>query len=189
MNFPILLASLFFQTDVRFTDSNDCGPNCLFVAIIAQAQNSSVSLLDVQKAIPASKKGCSLGDLAQAAEQLGCNAQSVKTSLECLESRAKPFSCIAHLSTGHFVLLSAITDSTVDVIDPPQTFTMPRSQFEASWSRNCLLISNRVLEPEEAIAKRLMTMRWIWRAVYGAAAAAAVLCLFFIWRYMERRRS
>lgn len=154
-----MLSVLLLVRDPQHHDGNDCGLNCLFVAMLSQRPEVRISRTELSSLLGVRNEGNTFSDMKRTAEALGFHSLAVETSLENISARTRPFACIAHLSTDHFVLISDIRQETVAIVDPPRLSTVPASQFVSMWSGKCLLISNGELESEEEISGRLRRIR------------------------------
>lgn len=140
-----------------------CGRNCLYVALRSLGAEPA-SLAEIEERIGRPPVGgYHLKRLKEGAETYGMHTLGVRTSLDNLARRPRPFACIAHYTSGHFVLVTEIVAQGrgVRVIDPPNTAVdLPQETFETLWSGNALLIS-----PVPLIAEEKLPRDFPWRSV------------------------
>ncbi|MEZ5942010.1 MAG: cysteine peptidase family C39 domain-containing protein [Planctomycetaceae bacterium] len=170
------------SVDAVIQSNEACGRNCLYIALKSLDVEAG-SLADLESRIgqpPAG--GYSLKRLQEGAESYGMHTLGVQTSVENLALRPRPFACIAHYKTGHFVLLlDAVGKSRgVKVLDPPQSaIDLPRETFESLWSERVLLIS-----PEPLLAEEDLPKPFPWLTVFVGFAILAILAsLFYVRRW------
>jgi ATP-binding cassette subfamily B protein len=89
-------------------DEMDCGPSCL--AMIAKHYGKEFSLSYVREISHLTKNGVSLLGISQAAETLGFETISAKTTLLTLKGE-RIFPCIIHWKQSHFVVLYKVKRS------------------------------------------------------------------------------
>lgn len=159
-----------------------CGAMCLYVGLrgidVPVASFESIE----KKLGPASSMGYSMDQLRSAAEEFGAHALPIQTNLENLRKRRRPFACIAHLTTGHFVLIGDVTNDSVYVINPPQSAAnVPVATFLLMWDQRVLVLAREPVEPEERFRK-LPTGLWIWSAIL-----ATVTIVIWGSRFFRRR--
>lgn len=147
-----------------------CGAKCLYVALKGlDFDIKDYSALQVELGDPG-KKGYSLGQLQEVAQERGAQTLGVQTTLDNLFRRRERLAFIAYLNPGHFVLLTDIKPEGISVIDPPRSYVMPRSTLLALWDGTGLLISPEPLASEESL--RPSSLKY-W--LIGAAVCVALL--------------
>jgi predicted double-glycine peptidase len=172
------------QQDLRSQDSDlECGVRCLFVGLHSADDQCTVTLNELRKRLAPGDSGNTLKQLSAAAGTLGFQKLELHTTLDALRVRQRPFVCIAHLKSNHFVLLADITDETIDLLDPPNSLTtVPVSTFTSAWSGNVLLLSKSPLEGEDVIKRRLRWITFQERLVLGLKILAAGMVGFLVIR-------
>ena len=139
----------------------DCGVRCMFVGLHAADEQCGISLAEIRKKLAPGDTGNTMQQLSDLATSAGFQALTLQTSLDAIRMRERPFACIAHLKSGHFVLLADVSEETVDVLDPPRRRKpVPSTTFTSVWSGNVLLISKSPLESEDMINGKLMWLTW-----------------------------
>lgn len=181
----VLIIGFGFSTVVAASplqDLAECGVNALFVALHTLDNECETKLDALREELSPDAQGNSIEELQAATIHAGFHAIPVKTTLEALQVRHRPFSCIAHLRTGegHFVLLTDIQDDAVTIADPPQSVTIPRATFLSEWTGNALIVSNMPLEDEASVQSALQWQRFTYAAIrigLGTAFSAIVIWL------------
>ncbi|MBL8818778.1 MAG: hypothetical protein JNL58_22305 [Planctomyces sp.] len=153
---------------------NDCGVNCLYVAMNVLTPDQTVRLKQLQLRLKPEDKGNTLGELSEVAIENGLQAMPLVTSLEALEIRKRPFVFIAHLNRGHFVLFADIAADTVTIVDPPGKAIVPRSSLPLEWSGAGLIVSSSEIENEDSVRRRLWWIRHRWNICLGVAGVLAL---------------
>lgn len=176
--------------EVRTERINECGVNCLFVALHAIDDSCELRLSDLREKYQGRAQGVNLEELVHEARARGYRAMAVATTLAALEARETRFVCIAHLEEGHFVILQGIRGGEVLVVDPPESRVVQRATFSSQWSGACALISATALESEESLARRMESRRvlrqlGLWAGAVIVLFAAPTAVLFWVRR---RRR-
>lgn len=121
-------------------DDNLCGPKCLLEACQRLEVSSSLDELSSMSDIR-SGSGASLQGLATAAKKKGLECLVVKAGAE--ELAGVGCLAIAHLWTGHFVLVEAV-GSQLRVVDPPKApVLVPPNEFSAQYSGFALMLSKK----------------------------------------------
>jgi len=118
---------------------NDCGVASL--AMVARALGRRVSLVELQRQIRVEERGTSLQELQRAAVQLGFRAQAVRIGIDHLSAVRLP--AIAHLTTGHYVVLFEVNGDGFTIGDPASGVgKWPMSSLQRNWSGQLLLIAS-----------------------------------------------
>lgn len=167
--------------------ADDCGVNCLFVGLTVLNGNADLSLTDLSSRLSPKGEGNSIAQLSSTANDLGFQTMAVSTTLESLQIRERPFVFIAHMKQDHYVLISDATDTAVQMVNPPQTSTVPAASFIEAWDGTGLLISSEKLEPEESLVSRLWWSAFRMNALYAVAIAGALAVLVFLARALLNR--
>lgn len=118
---------------------NDCGVASL--AMAARVLGRRVSLAELRRQIQVLQVGTSLQELQRAAGQLGFRTQAVRIGLDHLS--AVRFPAIAHLTTGHYVVLFELNPGGVMVGDPATGVgSWPLATLQRTWSGQLLLLAS-----------------------------------------------
>jgi ABC-type bacteriocin/lantibiotic exporter with double-glycine peptidase domain len=156
-----------------------CGPYCLYVALGSlEIPVGSFAELQEKLGEPASS-GYSLGELAHFAEQQSVNTLGVQTNVGNLRRRPGRFACIAHLSHGHFVLISDVSGNTVKLIDPPNVSNVAPDILATQWDGTALLLSAEPLLAEEDLPTEIT---WTWWAAAALALVAGLAGCVYVFR-------
>lgn len=167
------------QTDVR------CGSLCLYVALQALGIGPATHQgLEDHLGLPG-PHGYSLLQLESAAKWAGARTIAVETSLENLQFRDKPFTCLTIIDKKHFILMTGVDDSRLSIIDPPRSYELSRDAFRAVWSGKALLIGKSALASEESIKWRRL-LREALPIALGSGLAIAIALLAI--RRLRRKR-
>lgn len=151
---------------VRFQSaSNDCGPACL--AMIAAHFRRSVTTEEVARLCRLTRRGASLAQLADAAEQLGLRSLVARLPFQHLRRVTLP--CVAHWRGKHFVVVERVTRRSVRIVDPMQgRLTLPAAEFIRQWAgdgrdEGAMLL----VEPSHQFVRSgrggLADLRFFWR--------------------------
>ena len=184
----LLLPTLMVDERLNREPTDDCGVNCLFVGLTVLNGNADLSLTDLSNRLSPKGEGNSIAQLSSTANDLGFQTMAVSTTLESLQIRERPFVFIAHMKQDHYVLISDATDTAVQMVNPPQTNTVPAASFVDAWDGTGLLISSEKLEPEESLVSRLWWSAFRRNALYAVAIAGALAVLVFLARAILIRR-
>jgi ATP-binding cassette subfamily B protein len=109
-----------------------CGPACL--QMIAKYYGKEYSFSMLSEICGMTEQGTSLLGMTEAAEHIGFNTLSIKTTLE--EMRAEElFPCVAFCLQKHFVVVYKIEKEKVFVADPVQGLVeYPPDKFIQLWA-------------------------------------------------------
>ncbi|WP_296427279.1 peptidase domain-containing ABC transporter [Yoonia sp.] len=111
-------------------DSKDCGPSCL--QMIHRFHGGYISTAQMRILCDLTIDGVSMAGLARAADRLGMATQAARVTPDQLDTLPLPL--IAHWLQEHFVVVVAVTRSTVRVADPELGFvTYKRQDFHDRW--------------------------------------------------------
>lgn len=111
-------------------DSLDCGPCCL--AMISSYYGRFFRREYLRQLCEQDRQGASLGKLAQAAEEIGFRALTVRVRLHELP-RVKP-PCIAFLTERHYVVIHRVSRRRVFLCDPAVGFIdYTHEEFARLW--------------------------------------------------------
>ncbi len=178
-----LFVAIVLHTTAAVGASPDphCGANCIYVASKALADRPS-AYADVEKSLGSpGPRGYSMGQLADYAKGLGLETLGVKTTLERLQRRRRPFACIGLIDETHFVLVSDVDQSQVHVFDPPKSYSVAHDTFNRSWDGECLLLSTMPLQAEAELDS--WGNWWIW----PLGATGGLLIVLMGWRWFTDR--
>jgi ABC-type bacteriocin/lantibiotic exporter with double-glycine peptidase domain len=164
----------------------NCGPNCLYIAL--RSLDMDIGPFDefyerqfLKRFGRPDARGYSLGQMETIARELGLQTLGVKTSLERLRHRPPPVGCIAWIRQSHFVLIQSVSEETVEIIDPPRTYTMPAPAFKNIWDGTALLISSRSIPDEDSLSA-LGRQGWRWAGIIAGLACVVGVVGFVFWR-------
>ena len=158
------------------TRSPNCGPYSLYVAAGAlQVDVGSFEEFYKTCGNP-DARGFSLGQLEAISKRLGLKTYGVKTSADVLAQRTGRFGCIAWIRGNHFVLINAVENGQVSIIDPPRSYQVPVETFATQWDGTSLLISQDAILTDEEVLRQSRSLfqktRWVW--VAGAIGCLAI---------------
>jgi len=175
----LALSSPVLAEDVTRQPADDCGVNCLFVGltVLNSSDELSLSLADLKNRLAPKGQGNSLAQLSSIANELGFQALAIKTTIESLQARQRPFVFIAHMKRDHFVLIFDASPTAVQMVDPPESSTVPVASFKDAWDGTGLLISKQELEPEESLVSRLWWARFRKTSFYTAMIIVIVILI------------
>jgi ABC-type bacteriocin/lantibiotic exporter with double-glycine peptidase domain len=135
-----------------------CGPNCLY--LLLRAGGIAVSYSDVENRVEFQEGGTSILALRQAAQYFGLPGIVRKCGMESLKSLRLPV--IVHIRdhfklndvTNHFVVLQAVGENNVTVIDGTTGLVedVTKTKFEKSWSGYVLETIREDARPVESLA-------------------------------------
>ena len=177
-----LLAALspVLTEDVTRQPADDCGVNCLFVGLTVLNGSDELSLADLKNRLAPNGQGNSLAQLSSMANELGFQTLAVKTTIESLLARQRPFVFIAHMKRDHFVLISDASPTSVKMVDSPEASTVPVTSFVDAWDGTGLLILNQELEPEESLVSRFWWSQFRKTSIYAALIVSTVALIGFL---------
>jgi ABC-type bacteriocin/lantibiotic exporter with double-glycine peptidase domain len=155
-----------------------CGSYCLYVSLDSLGFAPGTFEEFRHRLGEPSRVGYSLLQLARCAESYGAKTAALETNLRTLRRVQQPHARVALFRSGHFVLVSGYDDNTVEVIDPPHEYTIPRKLFEARWAGDILLISPTQLPN---LSERNW---WPWLALL--TGLLAVSGAFYLFRKLHR---
>lgn len=185
---------LAFRHEEARVKSSWCGARCLWV--IAQALNKPVSFEEIVALCPGGNDRAgqlNLQELEQAARHIGLHALSVRCSYEWL--CAKPCLAITRHTLSvrnhqgdvepfhHFVVCVRALPERVDIVEPFSTLkvqSLPRSEFEATWTGETLLVAES--------GEQLPSL-WGWRIAIALTAIniVGIVCALMYRRFSIRR--
>lgn len=184
-----LVTARMSQAADNESDMN-CGVNCVYVVLKSQLPESGVTLTKLEEKLQPGPQGSSLEQLREAVVDSGLHGLAVRTDLELLRSRPRPFAFIAHLHRGHFVVVADATDDSVRIIDPPRESEVSVAGFQQEWNGDGLLISVNPILSEESHSRN----QW-WKKLSWRIAALLGLCgtiwfaLAVVYRRFRPRRT
>ncbi|MBR8836725.1 MAG: peptidase domain-containing ABC transporter [Stigonema ocellatum SAG 48.90 = DSM 106950] len=165
---------------IQQQSSSDCGATCL--AMISLYWGKRFSLNTLRKLARTDRRGASLQALADAAESLGYRALPVRASFSKVELQTNPW--IAHWQGIHYVVVWKVEGDRVLICDPAiGKRSLPRQEFEASWTGYALLLS-----PTERLSttkSEKISLNNLWHAFWhhhnplGQIIMASVLLQIF----------
>jgi hypothetical protein len=141
----ITLHGEFFYRNAAKADLNDCGPSCAHAIIQQYSTRPYQSYSKFLKEYgPISGQGSSLLKVAECFEKHDLKTLAVEsTNLQDLENFCQQWSVIAHLRSGHFVIVKKVLGRDVEIADPPNVQRISRRNFQEKWSGKLLLVSDR----------------------------------------------
>jgi len=151
-----------------------CGPESLYVGLLGLGVEPGRYGSFLQAFGAVEPRGVSLGRLEETARSFGVETLLVATTLENLARRRAggPFTCVAHVDGDHFVLIGDVEPTKVWIVDPPQAEHVASALFRTRWRGQALLLSQRLLAPEESLRASGPSW-WLWgAAIIGVAPAA-----------------
>lgn len=173
-----------FQTSHGEPDLR-CGSMCLYIGM--KSLGAPIPLFDdVERRFgPAGPMGYSLDQIRVVAEQFGIHATPVVTNLDNLTRRQRPFACIAHLKTGHFVLIGDITDKSVFIVNPPYVaHELPIATFLTQWDNRALVLSSHEVQPEEALNRQFS----MWQLIAIVSSALLLIATYLCARLFSKSK-
>ncbi len=173
------------STSASTSIANDCGVNCLYIAMKTLSPSNTMDLATLQARLKPEQAGNSLGELSEVAREQGFQTLAVETSVEALQIRQRPFVFIAHLNRGHFVLLTDSSSESVTMVDPPQKMLIPATSLDSEWGGAGIIVSSTEIEEEDTVQRRLW---WIRNRLKFALAMAAIPAIFVGTKLIYLRR-
>ena len=123
-----------------------CGSFCLYTTLVGlELYDGPYKDLETELGQPGAA-GYSIEQLAAVAEKHGAHTKAVRATPESLPHHRRPFACIALIDGSHFVVVDDLADGRVEVIDPPEHYTVPEITFASRWDGRALLIADRPIE-------------------------------------------
>lgn len=160
-----------------------CGSHCLFVAAKLFDRTGGAKFEEFESRLgQPSEIGYTIETLKAAAELNGLTTLPVLTTVDNLIAREGQFACIAHMNGNHFVLVAGLDDIVATVIDPPREYILPLASFKSQWNGAALLISDRPLESEESIARRVWWWLVLKRLTIGLGFVLVGAVVYLVWR-------
>lgn len=127
----------------------DCGVAAL--AMVAQYHGLQVDLDRLRALVPVGAQGATVTDLRQAGAALGLRCLTVRVELERLNQVGLP--AVAHLKSGHFVVLYEAVPASIVIGDPATGIVrVSLASLQADCSGNLLLAQPGSLGPEPGTA-------------------------------------
>ena len=109
----------------------DCGPTCL--RMMAEYHGKSFSLDFLRRISNITKTGVSLGNIAEAAEQIGYHSLAASVDFHTLQNEVH-LPCIAYWRQRHFIVIYKIKKDKIYVADPAHgLIKYSKKEFIASW--------------------------------------------------------
>ncbi|GKU26673.1 cysteine peptidase family C39 domain-containing protein [Clostridium folliculivorans] len=110
----------------------ECGAACL--TMLLAYYGKWVPLEQVREECGVSRDGCSLNNMARAAQKYGLDVHSYRCSLNFIMTKAK-LPCIIHWNFNHFVVLNGFTKKGAVLTDPAQgKVTVSLDEFAKSFT-------------------------------------------------------
>jgi ABC-type bacteriocin/lantibiotic exporter with double-glycine peptidase domain len=124
--------------------AEECGVAAL--VMVARYHGLPVAADDLRPHFVFDARGVSVSDLSRVAERIGLRANAVRVCPSFLDVMALP--AVAHLTTGHYVVVFARGPGTLTIGDPARgVVTVPDSDFLRSWGGIVVLIRRRSAAP------------------------------------------
>ena len=160
------------SNDVGWREQLSCGPNCLYIILSLHGYDTTFD--QVRAVTPVGSRGCSLAELQRAATACGVPTEVVKATPGALRALGLP--AVVHMETGsvrsgHFMVVSAIGEESVRLLDPTTAVAreMPRGEFERRWTSYAL-----VIKPPAGVGS--------WVRLGCVAAGCSLLLFAWGWR-------
>ncbi len=151
----------------------ECGAASL--AMILAYYEKWIPLEEVRRDCGVSRDGSNARNILRAARSYGLSAKGYRYEPEALKKEGK-FPCIIHWNFNHFVVLDGFKGNKAVLNDPAKgTYTVPMSDFDASFTGICLLF-----EPSEAFVpegRQQSMISYAKKRLVGAGAAIAFVVL------------
>lgn len=171
----------------------DCGIQALTVAL--NQLGGDVAFRDLEGEVGARRRsawGHSIAELSACCERRQFETALVRTTLDNLTIRPKPFACVAHVDKGtHFVAVIDVDPEgkTVEIFDARTSSelepfdTLDYEAFQHRWEGVALLVATTPLVPEENLRRPIS---WpVWAGVFAGTAGLLVLAA---WPWIRARR-
>ncbi len=170
---------------VKQRDITDCGAAC--ISSVAMHYGMKLPVARIRQLACTDKKGTNILGMVEAANKMGFTAKGVKGEWSSLFKIPKP--AIAHVTMAnglqHFVVISAITDRYVEVMDPAdgQMHKKTHDTFKKEWTGVLVLIvpGERFTKLDQTMSNRrrfwtLLSPHWdiIVQALTGAVIFAVL---------------
>ena len=151
----------------------ECGAASL--AMILAYYEKWIPLEEVRRDCGVSRDGSNARNILRAARSYGLSAKGYRYEPEALKKEGK-FPCIIHWNFNHFVVLDGFKGNKAVLNDPAKgTYTVPMSDFDASFTGICLLF-----EPSEDFVpegRQQSMISYAKKRLVGAGAAIAFVVL------------
>lgn len=109
----------------------ECGLAC--IAMVLNYYDYDIDLATLRRRYNVSNRGTNLAQLINVAHAHGLNSRPAKVKIEDLVRVRTP--CILHWDMNHFVILSSITKSRVEIIDPSRGLrTLRKGELEDKYT-------------------------------------------------------
>lgn len=170
------LGSLFGKSTPLYLqmEAAECGLACL--AMVSAHYSSDVGLDDLRKRFDVPRAGMSLQQLRQLAEAMAFTATSVELAVDELKAAGLPF--IAHLTKGHYVVVTAVRSGMVIFLDPAEgECQWPVARFSAAFAGTGLKLAPSPVFRRKAPAPRLELMTFL-KSLHSLRGALIKLCFF-----------
>lgn len=160
--------------------SEECGATAAFMACCTFIPSVEPYKDFVAKLGPVGKGGYSLEQIEKAIASKNLHTLAIETSLDSLRLRAnqQQFLAIVRLDLNHFVLITRLEPSGVELVDFPRIEVLPETVFLSRWKdRKAMLISSQAFLP----VRSNMWVQWV------IFFAIATLALFFGVKLMHKK--
>ena len=155
-------------------EAAECGLAC--VAMVSAYYGNDLGLDALRKRFDVPRSGMSLQQLRLLAEALNFTATSVEVSAHELKAVGLPF--IAHLSKGHFAVVTAINNRFVTLSDPSEGVSQwPLARFNTIFTNTGLKLSPSPVFRRKAPAPRLEMLTFL-KSLPTLRGALIKLCFF-----------
>lgn len=126
----------------------DCGPTCM--AMVCRYYGKKIGMHRLRELAGVRRDGATLYQLNRAAEQVGFETETVKTTLQGLRERTLP--AIVHWEGNHYIVVYKVQVSHVIVSDPAIGLSkLSLDEFSKGWTGMALFLkpTDRLMEQEE----------------------------------------
>jgi ATP-binding cassette subfamily B protein RaxB len=161
---------------VNQSEAAECGLACL--CMIAAYHGVNYSMSELRRGSSISTRGASLGGLMRISEKLGFTARPLQLSLDELSKLATP--CILHWEFNHYVVLTRVAPSYVEIYDPASgRRRLSHARVSESFTGVAMELT-RTAALRGAAQIRRVRMSDLWGSVVGLRSYLLQLCLLAV---------
>lgn len=174
---------------VSQTSAADCGHAC--ISMLLSGLGLRMPMLALAARYPVSQRGMSAKEMLDVLRMCGVKPKALRATdgtVQALRHAALP--AIVHLRHEHFVVVGAVDDKTVAVLDPATGESrMAHAEFEAMWSgvficaeRDETARSQVSISPLGQLFKEFLGENWsLWLFLLSVIALTVATTISFPW--------
>ncbi|MGH8083427.1 MAG: peptidase domain-containing ABC transporter [Lysobacter sp.] len=174
---------------VSQTSAADCGHAC--ISMLLSGLGLRMPMLALAARYPVSQRGMSAKEMLDVLRMCGVRPRALRASdggVEALKHVALPV--IVHLRREHFVVVSAIDEREVTVLDPAAgERRVPHAEFQTQWSgvfigaeRDPAMQARAPASPLGQLFKEFLSEHWpLWLFLLSVIALTVATTISFPW--------